>query len=68
MSPERYAACYSAGRDWAETEAELCGDGPLPDWTPPFASALVLGETSEGAAVVLKAAAESWNALRRHWT
>lgn len=68
MSPERYAACYSAGRDWAETEALQCGDGPLPDWTPPFRTALAIGETPEGAAVVLQAAEQSWSVLRRHWT
>ncbi len=34
-----YEEIYRAARDWAESEAEPCDEGPLPIWEPSFRTA-----------------------------
>ena len=69
MSPERFSALYSAARDWAEKEAEACGDCRLPSWTPSCSGAARAcgAQNAEETDLVIRVASESWIHLQRHW-
>lgn len=65
VTPDRYAQIYKLARDWAEREAEACGDGPLPIWSPSYESARreVRSDMPADVELCLTLAVDSWRRI-----
>lgn len=68
MTPDRYAQIYTAARDWAQEQAELCGEGSLPGWRPSYVDATKrVGDMPQEAKLCVQLASDAWERLRTYW-
>jgi hypothetical protein len=69
IGPERWGQIYAVARDWAQVQAEACGEGPLPAWTPRYVDAVarVGGDMPQDAELCVQLAADAWERTRKHW-